>query len=534
MTRNSKIQVSPSPRLAAEGRAVPVFGFWFYWWRPPLTVRSAGDKAHQSNPRKGFRAHRHRDGGFFFLVRRDAMAKLQAYTRELLADADTPVSAYVKLCSGEDNSFLFESGEGVDSVGRYSIVAWDPITSLRLEPDTVFLEHGGQSSQYPADEFFDVAQRVMDELACDGQPPLPFVGSLMGYVGYEAVRLVERLPPIEPHHLPVARLCFPARFAVFDHLQRKLTLVALAESAERGKAMLAEIGDGLHGAARLSTEPGRVEVTAPEAEPFMAAVEKAKEYIMAGDIFQVVPSARFTGTTDLDPLAVYRWLRVKSPSPYMFFLKFPDFHLVGSSPETLVKVENSRVLLRPIAGTRGRSADPAQDRELEREMMASPKERAEHVMLVDLARNDAGRVSRYGTVQVAPYMTVERYSHVMHIVSQVEGDVDPELKVWDAFRASFPAGTLSGAPKVRAMEIINELEGVARGPYGGAVGCFGPGQYMDTCIGIRMIEFHQGSFTLQVGAGIVADSDPAMEYEEICHKAAQGLAALELASEGLA
>ncbi len=462
------------------------------------------------------------------------MANLQAYTRELLADADTPVSAYVKLCSGEDNSFLFESGEGVDSVGRYSIVAWDPIASLRLEPDAVFLEHGGSATEHPAAEFFDAAQGIMDQLACDGLPPLPFVGSLMGYVGYEAVRLIERLPPIAPHHLPVARLCFPARFAVFDHLQRKLTLVALATGESQGRGMLADMGERLQGPARLIAGPGRVDIAPPEAEPFMAAVEKAKEYIMAGDIFQVVPSARFTGTTDLDPLSVYRWLRVKSPSPYMFFLKFPDCHLVGSSPETLVKVEKGRVLLRPIAGTRGRSADPAQDRELEREMMASPKERAEHVMLVDLARNDAGRVSRYGTVEVAPYMTVERYSHVMHIVSQVEGEVEPELKVWDAFRAAFPAGTLSGAPKVRAMEIINELEGVARGPYGGAVGCFGPGQYMDTCIGIRMIQFHEGRFTLQVGAGIVADSDPAMEYEEICHKAEQGLAALRLAAEGQA
>ena len=255
---------------------------------------------------------------------------------------------------------------------------------------------------------------------------------------------------------------------------------------------------------------------------------------MAGDIFQVVPSARFTGQTDIEPLAVYRWLRVKSPSPYMFFLRYPGFSLAGSSPETLVKVKDGLVYLRPIAGTKGRSADPEEDQALEREMMSSVKERAEHIMLVDLARNDAGRVSRYGTVQVAPYMTVERYSHVMHIVSQVTGRVEPELSVWDAFQASFPAGTLSGAPKVRAMEIINELEGVARGPYGGAVGCFGPGQYMDTCIGIRTMLFDHGRFTLQAGAGIVADSDPQMEYEEICHKAAQGLAALKLASEGLA
>jgi len=462
------------------------------------------------------------------------MGSLQAYTKELLADADTPVSAYVKLCQGEETSFLFESGEGVDSVGRYSIVAWEPISSLRLEHGQTLVEHGGQEQQRPESEFFAAAQELSDALKVEGLPALPFVGSFMGYVGYEAVRLVERLPPVEPHRLPVAWLCFPASFAVFDHLHRRLILVALADGPERGRAKLAEIVDRLHRPARLVSPPGSFQVNPPAKEPFMAAVEKAKEYIMAGDIFQVVPSARFTGETDIDPLAVYRWLRVKSPSPYMFFLKYPGFSLAGSSPETLVEVKDGMVYLRPIAGTKGRSADPEEDLALEREMMGSPKERAEHVMLVDLARNDAGRVSRYGTVQVAPYMTVERYSHVMHIVSQVVGQVDPELSVWDAFQASFPAGTLSGAPKVRAMEIINELEGVARGPYGGAVGCFGPGQYMDTCIGIRMMQFDQGRYTLQAGAGIVADSDPAMEYEEICHKAAQGLAALKLASEGLA
>ncbi|MBU1276271.1 MAG: anthranilate synthase component I family protein [Proteobacteria bacterium] len=462
------------------------------------------------------------------------MGSLQAYTKELLADAYTPVSAYVKLCQGEGTSFLFESGEGVDSVGRYSIVAWEPISSLRLEHGQTLVEHDGREQQRPENEFFDAAQEVGESLTVQELPPLPFVGSLMGYVGYEAVRLMERLPPGPVHHLPVAWLCFPACFVVFDHLHRRLTLVALAQGEEGGRAKLAEMVDRLHRPVRLVSPPGTFEVVPPPREPFLAAVERAKEYIMAGDIFQVVPSARFTGSTDIDPLAVYRWLRVKSPSPYMFFLRFPGFSLAGSSPETLVKVKDGMVYLRPIAGTKGRSADPEEDLALEREMMDSAKERAEHIMLVDLARNDAGRVSRYGTVQVSPYMTVERYSHVMHIVSQVNGQVAPEVSVWDAFKACFPAGTLSGAPKVRAMEIINELEGVARGPYGGAVGCFGPGQYMDTCIAIRMIQFDQGRFTLQAGAGIVADSDPQMEYEEICHKAAQGLAALKLASEGLA
>jgi anthranilate synthase component 1 len=271
----------------------------------------------------------------------------------------------------------------------------------------------------------------------------------------------------------------------------------------------------------------------PPREGFIAAVERAKEYIAAGDIFQVVLSARFTGLSDLDPLAAYRWLRVKSPSPYMFFLRLGGVALAGASPETMVRVQDGHVFVRPIAGTRQRGADAMSDLALEREMLASEKERAEHIMLVDLARNDVGRVAEYGSVKVEPYMSVERYSHVMHIVSQVRGRLRPGLDAWDAFMAGFPAGTVSGAPKVRAMEIITELEREPRGPYAGAVGFFGPGVRMDTCIAIRMIQFEAGRVTLQAGAGIVADSLPEMEYQEIHHKAAQGLAALTAAAEGL-
>lgn len=461
------------------------------------------------------------------------MSTLQAVTKELLADADTPVSAYLKLCAQVDNSFLFESGEGMDNVGRYSIVAWDPLAELRLDADRVVLELDGRTSEHPADEFFNIAEKTQEQLSCSDLPDLPFVGALIGYVGYEAVKLMERLPSGPSHHLPVSRLVYPSRFVVFDHLARMMTLVAIAEDEQAGQVKLRESEERLGASLPLTAKPGQVTVEPPSKERFVEAVKKAKEYILAGDIFQVVLSEQFTGDAQVDPLSVYRWLRVKSPSPYMFYLHFSDCHLVGSSPETLVKMEDGVLQLRPIAGTRGRSRDPLRDLELEREMLASEKERAEHLMLVDLARNDAGRVCQYGSVKVEPFMSVERFSHVMHIVSAVSGSLQSELSVWEAFRAAFPAGTVSGAPKVRAMEIIAELESLPRGPYAGAVGSFGPGPRMDTCIAIRMIQFEGGRFTLQAGAGIVADSDPDMEYEEITHKAAQGLAALRAAAEGL-
>jgi anthranilate synthase component 1 len=292
------------------------------------------------------------------------------------------------------------------------------------------------------------------------------------------------------------------------------------------------MGEQLRQPLSLPIRRAGLELETPSAERYQLAVKQAKEYIMAGDIFQVVISDQFKGRSDVDPFDVYRRLRAKSPSPYMFNLKMNGMSLVGASPETLVKLENGQVIVRPIAGTRGRSQDPLQDRALEQEMMASEKERAEHVMLVDLARNDVGRVSEYGSVEVDPYMIVERFSHVMHITSQVNGRLKDGLDVWDVFNAAFPAGTVSGAPKVRALQIIDELEYVPRGAYAGAVGSFGPGQRMDTCIGIRMFQFNGDRFVLQAGAGIVADSQPEMEYREINHKAAQGLSALHAASEG--
>jgi anthranilate synthase component 1 len=466
----------------------------------------------------------------------------------MLSDLETPVSAYLKLCRGEPDSFLLESGETVERLGRFSVVAWDPLSRLRLWPDRAELAGPGGLADHPREEFFALARAAAAELDMEGQaglpgpPVLPFVGALVGYLGYDVVRLVERLPPpsqtpagqggLGPQVPPQADLCAPSRFVIFDHLERLLTLTALGENEAVCTAKLDDMVTRLASPLKLSHSKAGLEVHEPSREHFLQAVATAKEHIMAGDIFQVVLSGQFTGLTGADPLDVYRWLRVKSPSPYMFFMNYGPWQLVGASPETLVKVEDGKVGIRPIAGTRGRGADLERDLELEREMLGSEKERAEHVMLVDLARNDAGRVCAYGTIKVEPYMSVERYSHVMHIVSEVTGELRPELDIWDALKAGFPAGTVSGAPKVRAMEIIDALEEAPRGPYGGAVGFFGPGRRMDTCIAIRMLQFAGGGFTLQAGAGIVADSVPEMEYQEIEHKAAQGIAALKAAAEG--
>lgn len=462
------------------------------------------------------------------------MNRLHCQSLTILADTETPVSAFLKLCRSQAPAFLFESGETKEHLHRHSIVAWEPLAALRLDQDGACLEREGQSLRRPAGEFFDLARQLQQELACPDLPGLPFVGALVGYLGYDLVRLLERLPPARPQSLPTARLYFPACFAVFDHLARELTLVALGEhpgrAAERLEAMQRRLAQPLAPPAA----GGELEIVPPPPERFKAAVRRAKEYILAGDIFQVVLSDCFRGRARLDPLSVYRWLRVKSPSPYMFYLDLGDTVLVGASPETLVKLEDRRVILRPIAGTRGRSSDPERDRDLERELLTSDKERAEHVMLVDLARNDAGRVCGYGSVEVAPYMEVERFSHVMHLTSQVQGRLRKGLDPWELLRAAFPAGTVSGAPKVRAMEIIDELEAAPRGTYAGAVGCIGPGRRMDTCIAIRMIQFQGDEFVLQAGAGIVADSDPEAEYREIQHKAAQGIAALRAAAEAAA
>jgi anthranilate synthase component 1 len=453
-------------------------------------------------------------------------------SRERLADTETPVSAYLKVCGGRPDSFLLESVENKDVTGRYSIVACDPIFGVELHGNRLEWWDRDRKEEFSPDRFFDLIRTGVKTFQSVTLKELPSVGSLMGFVGYDAVRHIERLPRAMPSTLPVARLVFPSSFIVFDHQRRVMILLAVDSDEQTCSQKVDALERKLQLPLVLPHRASRISVKAPPKDRFCEAVRKGQEYIAAGDAFQVVLSDNFCGESDVSPFEVFRRLRVGSPSPYMFFLDFGGYQLLGCSPETLVKVRDRKVTLKPIAGTRGRSEDPARDKELERDLMQSEKELAEHLMLVDLGRNDAGRVCKYGTVTVEPFKVVERYSHVMHIVSQVQGELREDADVVDAFKAGFPAGTVSGAPKVRAMEIIDELEGVSRGPYAGAVGYFGPNGQMDTCIAIRTVLFEADRFTVRVGAGIVADSVPEMEYKEIANKAAQSLRALEAAARG--
>jgi len=460
------------------------------------------------------------------------MNQLNVMQKEKLADIETPVSAYLKLCKGRPDSFLLESVEKKEITGRYSIIAYDPIFTMEMDDKLVYCEQDGLQETSPRDEFFDLIRIHLKRLQCEKPLPLPSMGSLMGFVGYDTVRLIEVLPSRHQNSMPIARLVFPSRYIIFDHISRMMTLFTLGKDKNICREKLSEMEKQLLSPLILPENSSKIHVTPPDKDRFCSAVTKAKSYIRAGDIFQVVLSDRFDGETDLNPFEVYRRLRLRSPSPYMFFLDFGDYKLAGSSPETLVKVNNRKACIMAIAGTRGRSDDPVKDQALEKELLSCEKETAEHIMLVDLARNDISRVAQYGSVKIVPYMSVVRYSHVMHIVSQVEGMLNNDTDAVDALKAGFPAGTVSGAPKVRAMEIIDELENSARGPYAGAVGYFGPDDAMDMCIAIRTVLFKQNKFTVQVGAGIVADSVPANEYKELQNKAAQSIAALEKAAKG--
>lgn len=477
------------------------------------------------------------------------MNNLKVKFKQRLADIETPVSAYLKLCARRPDSILLESSEAHEQIGRYSILAFDPLTTLELLPDKLLITSGRQTRTRPVEEFFEAIRQIgrefgtgpLRQMMADSETNLPAVGSLMGYIGYNAVRLIEggKLGAIPASGAdgagdqPVARLMLPACYLIFDHYRRLMHLIALGVDEAQCDQRIEALEKGL--SRKLEQpEPGQgLELTPPPREAYLAAVKAAKEHIKAGDIFQVVVADAFQGRTGVDPFEVYRLLRVKSPSPYMFFLNFGSFKLAGASPETMVKVDNGSVILHPIAGTRGRSEDPAGDLALEQELLASEKERAEHVMLVDLARNDAGRVSEGGSVAVEPFMIVQRFSHVMHLVSRVKGRLRQGADAVDAFKAGFPAGTVSGAPKIRALQIIDELEVRPRGVYSGAVGWFGADNQLDTCIAIRIIVFKDQNFTIPVGAGIVADSDPAEEYTEIMNKAAQSVAVLKSACGGI-
>jgi anthranilate synthase component 1 len=367
-------------------------------------------------------------------------------------------------------------------------------------------------------------------------PEIPFTGGLVGVAGYDVVRFFERLPSRHAPHagLPDAAFVAPESLLVFDHLTRRAALLHAGSPEERASRRR-EVIEALAGG--VPSRPERGTFSLPQGSmdqaSFLEAVARAKEYIASGDIYQIVLSVRFAGQSSLDPFEAYRAMRLINPSPYMFFCDLGDLQLVGSSPEALVRLHGRTASLRPIAGTRPRGETEQSDLAHERDLLADPKENAEHVMLVDLARNDLGRVASAGTVHVEPYRSIERYSHVMHIVSGVQGELAPERDAFDLFAAAFPAGTLVGAPKVRAMQLIDELEPVSRGLYAGTVGYFGHGGDMDQAIAIRTLVFHGDEYSFQAGAGIVADSLPENEYAEVLAKSAILRRALAMAEKGL-
>jgi len=473
-------------------------------------------------------------------ARRRGSANLVPVSCELLADLDTPISAYMKL-RDLPASFLLESVEGAAQVARFSVLGGDPRLVLESDGTDVRVTAGGATTVERGDPLGTVRRHLARYRAERRADLPPFVGGFLGYLGYDTVRLWERLPrrPPDDLGLPVFRLGLMDTVVVFDHLRHTLRIVANADlegtdtdtAYRRARERIDQVLARLTGP-RPPEPPPPAHIPEPRSNvtpgAYCAAVERAKAYIRAGDIYQIILSQRFgVPVPGLDPLALYRALRVVNPSPYMFLLEAADFTLVGSSPERLVRLEGGRVEMRPLAGTRRRGQDPVEDEAQAQALLADPKERAEHVMLVDLTRNDVGRISRYGSVRVTELMAVERYSHVMHLVSHVAGELAPGRDAWDVVQAVFPHGTVSGAPKVRAMELIDELEPVARGPYAGAVGYVGFDGALNTAITIRTVLVHRSIAYMQAGAGIVADSVPEREHEECVAKARGLLAALE-------
>ncbi len=455
-----------------------------------------------------------------------------------VADLETPVAAFLKLAHGQPNSFLLESIEGGQARGRYSVIG--------MAPDLVWRCRDGRAevSRVAAgiERFVPEALPALDSLRAlvgrtrmvlpAGVPPM--IGGLFGYLGYDMVRLMERLPggTRDVLGLPEAVLLRPSLFAVFDNVRDELTLAApiYPEPGDDADAAWADAQARLAEARKALARPlpvGAAAVSLPaQPEPqanmtraaFLDAVRRAQAYIAAGDVFQVVPSQRFSAPFALPPFALYRALRRINPAPFLFFLDFGGFCVVGSSPEILVRLRGGTITLRPLAGTRPRGATPDEDARLEAELLADPKERAEHLMLIDLGRHDVGRVAELGSVRVTERFAIERFSHVMHISSTVEGRARPGVDAVDALIAGFPAGTLTGAPKIRAMEIIEELEPVRRGLYAGCIGYFAPDGTMDTCIGLRTAVVQDGVMHVQAGCGVVADSVPESEYEETRQK----------------
>jgi anthranilate synthase component I len=465
---------------------------------------------------------------------------------ETFADLDTPVSIYLKLAA-QPYSYLLESVVGGERFGRYSFIGLPARRRIEVRGHrcTEFEGATALASAEAEDPLAYVnAYLARFKVAEDARLPR-FCGGLVGYFGYDTVRYIEKrlahAQHPDPLGVPDIMLLVSEEIAIVDNLAGKLSLVVYAEPGQPGayrhaQKRLDELLAKLRQPVAIPASPphpSQPAVSGFGEKPYYAAVERAKRYIQDGDIMQVVPSQRMTKPFHATPLALYRALRTLNPSPYMYYFDLADFQIVGASPEILARLEGSEVTVRPIAGTRRRGASPAEDAALAEELLADPKERAEHIMLVDLGRNDAGRVSQTGTVHVTEQMVIERYSHVMHIVSNVEGRLKPGLNAIDVLRATFPAGTVSGAPKVRAMEIIDELEPVKRGVYAGAVGYLGFHGNMDVAIALRTGVIKDGKLHVQAGGGVVADSDPASEWQETQNKAKALLRAAEIAEAGL-
>ena len=471
--------------------------------------------------------------------------------KEVMADLLTPVSAFLRTTKDAEHAFLLESVEGGERLARYSFLGKDPFMVIRSKGGRVFVEKQ-EGIEEREESFLEVVRELMAQYESPDVDGLPrFSGGAVGFLGYEAAAWFE--PSLEPHWRTVdvesddvqddaAFMVFDTVLA-FDHVKHRILIIAntpvfdgcdLREKYEGAQSKIQAVEKELSlsesGESMATETDSRLEwTTNTTQETYEASVRRAQEYIRAGDIYQVVLSQRFDAETDVDPFTVYRTLRYVNPSPYMYFMRIGELSIVGSSPEMLVRVEGRRVETHPIAGTRARGSDEAEDRRLAEELRRNEKECAEHVMLVDLGRNDVGRVSEYGSVEVSRYMTLERYSHVMHLVSRVEGQLADGRDRLNALEACFPAGTVSGAPKIRAMEIIAELEPERRGIYAGAVGYLDFSGHLDCCITIRTIAMSRGRASVQAGAGIVADSVATAEYQETLDKASALIRALEIA-----
>ncbi len=478
-----------------------------------------------------------------------AEAGLVPVYREIVADLDTPLTIFAKVAANDSHAFLFESLEGGEKWGRYSFIGFDPLMIFSSFHKRMEIKRGEKTEVRTGNPLQELRNLLASFKAHQSEYLPRFFGGLVGYLGYDMVRFMERLP--DTHRsldLPDSSFMVPRTVLIHDSFRQRLHIVNCVEIQEGDnldelyQAACAQIDEI---AARLKQPMPYEFVESPAGnhehefssnmneESFRKMVQNAKEYILAGDIIQVVLSQRFHTKTQLSPFALYRALRHINPSPYLFYLQLDNVIQIGSSPEILVRLENDEIELRPIAGTRPRGKSPDEDKALEDELLADPKERAEHLMLVDLGRNDTGRVARPGSVEVRDLLVIERYSHVMHIVSGVHGLLAADRDQFDVMSACFPAGTVSGAPKIRAMEIIEELEPERRGPYAGAVGYFGFSGNMDFCITIRTFIMRDDDLWIQAGAGIVADSDPAKEFEETLNKARGLRRAVELAEKGL-